>query len=369
MPRKRKQHVHLAKLASAKRSVLPNAILNDGSTDGEPNSLSDVESESCYLVDSAYFQEEELERVLVNTIRWVEGAGEHFRKAYTGDSRATKYRRQTKANERLEISSKCRSITDFFNPIPVSNEAEFIDAQSKQSALPRAEMLEKAIESIGRRTQTRKRQSWEHKDTQSKYDYIRHIAVHRYLVAIKHNHLSKMASSMAIAKSLYPADNCDYRARTLREWGKFYIDNHELPETCQGRHVKTKSLIDDEDVQHYCRAWLRSQIPDAICGRSFALWIRESLHLHLNYTHPIVIHERTAQRWLHCLSFAPEVYRQGLYFDGHERSDVVEYRKRFLDEMSAFQRRMFTFAGDDLETAIRPDLVDDERSIVLDGKG
>jgi hypothetical protein len=53
-----------------------------------------------------------------------------------------------------------------------------------------------------------------------------------------------------------------------------------------------------------------------------------------------------------------------LYFDGHERQDV-DYRKQFLVDISEYQRRMFSYVGDDLEITVRPDLRDGKKPIVL----
>jgi hypothetical protein len=120
-----------------------------------------------------------------------------------------------------------------------------------------------------------------------------------------------------------------------------------------------------EDDQNQCLVWLRSQRPDSLGGRTFSNWIRSSLHSELNLTQPIIIHERTAQRWLHYLGFAPNVYQQGLYFDSHERQGVVDYGKQFLVDIPEYQRRMLSYVGEDLEIAVRPDLRDGENPIVL----
>ena len=42
------------------------------------------------------------------------------------------------------------------------------------------------------------------------------------------------------------------------------------------------------------------------------------------------ISERCARRWLHKLGYAVTDVKKGVYVDGHEREDVVEYRKQFL---------------------------------------
>jgi len=43
------------------------------------------------------------------------------------------------------------------------------------------------------------------------------------------------------------------------------------------------------------------------------------------------IHVRTARRWLHKLSWRYRQKKKGMYIDGHEREDVVEYRKGFVE--------------------------------------
>jgi hypothetical protein len=46
------------------------------------------------------------------------------------------------------------------------------------------------------------------------------------------------------------------------------------------------------------------------------------------------ITERTAQRWLWKLGYRNMESRKGAYMDGHERPDVIAYRKVFIDYMS-----------------------------------
>ncbi|CEG47291.1 uncharacterized protein PHALS_03946 [Plasmopara halstedii] len=115
----------------------------------------------------------------------------------------------------------------------------------------------------------------------NKFDYIRSIAVHRYLLLLKQTMSSKMESSLSVVSSMMPSNNGanDHRARKLREWAKFYIENQALPASHQGCHVKTKSLVNNEDVQNHCLTWLRSQTPDSISGRTFSHWVRTQLHI------------------------------------------------------------------------------------------
>jgi len=42
------------------------------------------------------------------------------------------------------------------------------------------------------------------------------------------------------------------------------------------------------------------------------------------------ISEKTADRWLRKLGYQPRVYKKGIYYDGHEREDVIAYRAKYL---------------------------------------
>jgi hypothetical protein len=45
------------------------------------------------------------------------------------------------------------------------------------------------------------------------------------------------------------------------------------------------------------------------------------------------IHARTASRWLRRLRYKWQEAKEGVFLNSHEMLDVVEYRKRFLDEV------------------------------------
>ena len=42
------------------------------------------------------------------------------------------------------------------------------------------------------------------------------------------------------------------------------------------------------------------------------------------------LHEETARKWLGELGFTRLHHQKGVYFDGHDRDDVVTYRNNFL---------------------------------------
>ena len=58
---------------------------------------------------------------------------------------------------------------------------------------------------------------------------------------------------------------------------------------------------------------------------------------------PITIRSRTARRWLGRLGYEYKDVRKDIFIDGHERSDVVEDRKKFLEKMEELKPYMVEF--------------------------
>ena len=57
----------------------------------------------------------------------------------------------------------------------------------------------------------------------------------------------------------------------------------------------------------------------------------------------------TAQQWLNIPGYHYQQQKQGIYYDGHEREDVVEYRHIFLLEIAKFEKYMATYEGEDMK--------------------
>ena len=75
---------------------------------------------------------------------------------------------------------------------------------------------------------------------------------------------------------------------------------------------------------------------------------REDIRLKYGIEKPIS--ERTARRYLNRLGYRWSTPKKGQYADGHEREDVVNYRKHvFLPQWSRIQHRMASWSRDNLE--------------------
>ncbi len=56
--------------------------------------------------------------------------------------------------------------------------------------------------------------------------------------------------------------------------------------------------------------------------------------------------------------------RKGIYYDGHERSDVVEYREKWLKRMFVYKKHMRKFDEDMLDIILEPKLKSEKKEFV-----
>ena len=64
------------------------------------------------------------------------------------------------------------------------------------------------------------------------------------------------------------------------------------------------------------------------------------------------------------LGFFNQQQKQGVYFDGHERDDVVEYRKKFLEEVAKYEPYIANYEGETMDK-ILPNLQNSEKEYIL----
>ena len=132
--------------------------------------------------------------------------------------------------------------------------------------------------------------------------------------------------------------------RTVRQWRKDFVSNGgEFSEYRRGKYQRYV-ILDDEEYKEMAVTWVRAN--KNIKGRpnmtaaTFRSWVVSVLLPQVRLHHPQVpadVSTRTTARWLHQLGFAPSSTKKGVYIDGHERSDVVDYRKIYLRKLEALE--------------------------------
>jgi hypothetical protein len=170
-----------------------------------------------------------------------------------------------------------------------------------------------------------------------------------------------METSKVLAESL---NHGPWMSRLIRSWASQYKKNGELISSRRGKHQKIKSALNDEDVQVKISQYLRSKKFNFKI-QDFIDHVSEVIFPSLGYEREKKISKNTAHRWLHNMGWSYNKFRKDIYVDGHERDDVVEYRKKFLDQMEIYERYMPIFDGENMEHVIWPSLNSGEKKHIL----
>ena len=135
----------------------------------------------------------------------------------------------------------------------------------------------------------------------------------------------------------------DVNEKTVRNWrNEFYNNNGSFHESKRGKHIRP-FVLDDEECRSKAAQWVRSNA--SVKGKpnmtalKFCNWVNTDLLPHTDLP-PILsqsIKEGTAVKWLHELGFRSQKHKKGIYIDGHERQDVVEYRRIFLRKIKILE--------------------------------
>ena len=130
--------------------------------------------------------------------------------------------------------------------------------------------------------------------------------------------------------------------RTVHDWRThFYTSNGEIPDSTQGQYQRSGILWACENLNKKATRFIRENAnvkgKPNLTIHQFCGWVNNSLlpSETLEPGFPRKVSLETAKRWMHELGFEVVAKKKGTYVDGHERDDVVEYRKRFLRKMVA----------------------------------
>ena len=130
-----------------------------------------------------------------------------------------------------------------------------------------------------------------------------------------------------------------HNEKTIRAWHHDYYRNQgHFTESKKGKHSR-QFILDDEDLRQKATQWVRANATvkgkPNLTGAKFSAWVNTHLlpEAELAPGCPHEIQPRTAIKWLHHLGFRSQSHKKSVYIDGHERNDVVEYRKLYLRKL------------------------------------
>ena len=195
-------------------------------------------------------------------------------------------------------------------------------------------------------------------------------AIHGYLHMLVRNDRKRIDASEHTAEAQGFAAR--WGGRQVCAWADTWINQGKLPVSRRGRHIGIFTLLEDPKIRAELRSYVRSNkwaidpaklveftsqkmIPRAarmygtnLMKNDIPKGLKQYLKLelfpriHVKAMQGVSI--RTARRWLHREGFRFTEHRKALYFDGHERPDVVEYRQSvFIPEMKQHRRRIVEY--------------------------
>ena len=143
-----------------------------------------------------------------------------------------------------------------------------------------------------------------------------------------------MEASKTVAVSIGKGE---YQARLIRTWTKNFVEYRSIPTSMRGKHQKIKSLLDDEDVCQMITEYLWSVGCDVTVNK-FKEYVEQELFPSVGIENKKKISNTTAREWLKHFGWSFHTGKKDIYYDGHERPDVLAYRQEFLAEMAQLEQ-------------------------------
>jgi hypothetical protein len=295
---------------------------------------------------------------------------------YNFNSKRTKARRRAEQKELVEAAKDTFSIQNYFKSevkataVPSIFDEELSSATQKEvqeeedwtemKLPPEAALV--LIDEMNIMSNAKKDVS---SIINAQFEVKRATAVRAYLLEWhnKKDDFRQMQESEKIATVIYnTTTSVCYRAKMIRYWAKYFLQYGEFPPRKIGIHMKIFPAVLDEDISLQCLRYVRSldkRKRQMFTSKQFSNWVNSNIP-------SIQISERTARRWLHHLGLNFEdVKRANMYVDGHEREDVLRYRKHFVQLMLGWRDRMSTYDEKDTMIPPKPEVLGLRKELVL----
>jgi hypothetical protein len=140
-------------------------------------------------------------------------------------------------------------------------------------------------------------------------------------------------------------------ARRIRESVVNFLRWRDLPLHQMDRPRRT--ILDDEDIAEEIRGRMVEKAEKGFLKAQDVVDIVASPEIQSTFARKGITKEsisvNTGLRWLDKLGWTYGKLKNGMYLDGHERPDVVEYRKAFVERWMGYERRFHQWDHDGTE--------------------
>ncbi|OAD74318.1 hypothetical protein PHYBLDRAFT_144765 [Phycomyces blakesleeanus NRRL 1555(-)] len=132
-----------------------------------------------------------------------------------------------------------------------------------------------------------------------------------------------------------------YRGEAVCSWVKEFLQFGKISEHQQGKHAKQSSIVDDEDLKKKVIVWLRTQKAERRTVVDLKKYLNEML-------------------FPSCLG-----NNQDVYYDGHERQDLIQYCYAWAMRMIGYKQCLSDFTGEDEEIEMTSLLLENQKKLVM----
>ncbi|POW23227.1 hypothetical protein PSHT_00407 [Puccinia striiformis] len=157
-----------------------------------------------------------------------------------------------------------------------------------------------------------------------------------------------------------------YLSRSIQREAKNIIKHQRLLEVKRGNQKTHRSLLDNIELRKELFTWAASQVPGHVTPLTFREYTINTVFPKFNIHHGLS--RDSATRWMMKLGYRPQEHRKCLYFDGHERPDVLEARKKYIEDFDSHRQQSRIYEGKNLDTAppVPPEaLVDGKETVFI----
>jgi hypothetical protein len=174
----------------------------------------------------------------------------------------------------------------------------------------------------------------------------------------------RIAASEEVTRQFHKGTGVHF-ARKIRFMARHYQLFEQLPDEKRGGD-KGRSLLNDEQIQTAARTYLSTLPIGEVTPKRFHHVLNAQILPAIGYTPVKWLSERTARQWLIKLGWRRTMLKKGVYMDGHERPDVMEYQvKTFLPLMALHEKKMvqWVMRGSEL-VRVDPELGPNKKRVI-----
>ncbi|POG57842.1 hypothetical protein GLOIN_2v1791234 [Rhizophagus irregularis DAOM 181602=DAOM 197198] len=331
------------------------------------------EQDDDYIPSSEYsedssddeFINERIQKLSDFTLIWSKNAHNKIKKTYTGNSRATKFRKYGPSGKFTQAAKLSQPITNFFNfdNMEIEKESEEksedemeIEKESEKENEEKEMEFEKESEKESKEEKMEFENKSEEENKEGEMEFEKESEEESEEEEMEFENKSENKSekeveeeietekeseeenaSLQSAKKIY--NKGIYKARQIRNWAKNWIQFGVLPRSLQGCHQKIKSFIDDEDVIEKSLSFIREN-GGKTTPKEYQTFINQVLFIQMNLqTSKRSISIKTSQ-------------------------NIIEYKKVFLNKMLQYKNFMPSFESENMIQQ-NPSLLPNEKMHIL----